>query len=194
MAYTPVPSVAVNDWIDEIFINTYWVNNMAAMAPDVFSAKGQMSIGTGVDAMGVLSVGSNNKVLMADATQSVGVKWDWNVVVFGGNVSNSAWEGDNKSIGTTTIAANNFNVSLPNTARALFVTLSARWTTASDGNFVNIRPGGASSGNGVLVRSQVANVFQDNAGVVPLNASGEFAIKVSGAAADVYIDIWGYIL
>jgi hypothetical protein len=73
--YTPVPTVAANDWIDEIFINTYWGDNMAASVPDVFSAKGQLPVGSGVDEMGVLNVDSNGKVLTADSTQPLGVTW-----------------------------------------------------------------------------------------------------------------------
>lgn len=75
MAYTPVPSVAAGDWIDEIFINTYWRDNMAAGVPDVFSAKGQLAVGTGVDTMGVLGVGANNTILVADSAQATGLKW-----------------------------------------------------------------------------------------------------------------------
>lgn len=75
MAYTPVPSVAAGDWIDEVFINTYWRDNMAASAPDVFSAKGQLAVGTGVDSMGVLRVGANGDVLVADSGSAVGLKW-----------------------------------------------------------------------------------------------------------------------
>jgi len=77
MAYTPVPSVAAGDWIDEIFINTYWRDNMAASVPDVFSAKGQMAVGSGVDTMGVLNVGANGTIIVADSVQSLGVKWDY---------------------------------------------------------------------------------------------------------------------
>lgn len=75
MPYTPVPAVAANDWIDEIFINTYWVDNMAASVPDVFTAKGQIAVGLGVDSMGVLNVGADGTVLTADSTQTLGVKW-----------------------------------------------------------------------------------------------------------------------
>lgn len=75
MGYTPVPAVIAGDMIDEVFIMTYWVDNMAAQAPDVFSAKGQMIIGSGVDAMGVLNVGANETVLFADSSQALGVKW-----------------------------------------------------------------------------------------------------------------------
>lgn len=73
--YTPVPSVAAGDWIDEIFINTYWVDNMAAGLPDLFSAKGQMAVGLGVDDMGILDVGADEAVLHADSSQALGVAW-----------------------------------------------------------------------------------------------------------------------
>jgi H-type lectin domain-containing protein len=75
MAYTPVPAVAADDWIDEIFINTYWVDNMAASVPDVFSAKGQIAVGLGVDSMGVLNVGADGTFLQADSTQTLGMIW-----------------------------------------------------------------------------------------------------------------------
>lgn len=76
MPYTPVPTVAAGDWIDEIFINTYWRDNMAASIPDVFSAKGQLAVASDVNAMGVLNVGLNGSVLVADSAQSLGVKWE----------------------------------------------------------------------------------------------------------------------
>ncbi len=73
--YTPVPAVAAGDWIDEIFINTYWVDNMSAGLPDQFSAVGQLAIGAGVDSMGILNVGANGQMLMADSAEALGIKW-----------------------------------------------------------------------------------------------------------------------
>lgn len=75
MSYTPVPVIAAGDTIDEVFINTYWVDNMAASVPDVFSAVGQIVVGSGVDEMGILNVGANNTVLVADALAVLGMKW-----------------------------------------------------------------------------------------------------------------------
>lgn len=73
--YTPVPSVAAGDWIDEIFINTYWKDNFAAGVPDVFSAKGQLAVGLGVDQLGVLNPGTDGTFLVADSSQSLGMIW-----------------------------------------------------------------------------------------------------------------------
>lgn len=75
MTYNPVPAVIAGDIIDEVFINTYWVDNMAAGVPDIFSAKGQLVVGSGIDTAGVLGVGANDTVLFADSGQPLGVKW-----------------------------------------------------------------------------------------------------------------------
>ncbi len=75
MAYTPVPAVAAGDTIDEVFIYTYWVDNMAAGVPDIFSTKGQLAVGLDVDEVGVLNVGTDGEVLHADSTQALGVIW-----------------------------------------------------------------------------------------------------------------------
>lgn len=73
--YTPVPIVSAGDWIDEVFINTYWGDNMAAGVPDIFSAIGDLAVGSGSDAAGILPIGSNGQLLVADATQPLGMKW-----------------------------------------------------------------------------------------------------------------------
>ncbi len=107
MAYTPVPAVSAGDWIDEVFINTYWVNNMAAGVPDVFSAKGQIAVGLGVDSMGVLNVGTDGDVLMADVAQTLGVKWT--------NLLNSIFGPQSMGLNyliSRTVAANNLTVAL----------------------------------------------------------------------------------
>jgi len=39
------------------------------------AAKGELVIGTGTDASGILSVGANNTVLTADSSTSTGLKW-----------------------------------------------------------------------------------------------------------------------
>jgi hypothetical protein len=73
--YTPVPAIAAGDILDEVFLMTYWVDNMAAMAPDVFSAKGQLIVGLDVDEMGVLNPGNDGEALIADSSETLGVAW-----------------------------------------------------------------------------------------------------------------------
>lgn len=73
--YTPVPVVMAGDWIDEVFINTYWGDNMAAGVPDIFTAVGDLAIGSGPDSAGVLPVGSNGQLLVVDSSEPLGIKW-----------------------------------------------------------------------------------------------------------------------
>jgi hypothetical protein len=73
--YTPVPAIAAGDILDEVFLMTYWVDNMAAMAPDVFSAKGQLIVGLDVDEMGVLNPGNDGDVLTVDSGETLGLIW-----------------------------------------------------------------------------------------------------------------------
>jgi len=73
--YTPVPAFLAGDTIDEVFLNTYWRDNMAASIPDLFSAKGQLPVGLGVDDMGILNVGANGTIPVADSTESLGILW-----------------------------------------------------------------------------------------------------------------------
>ncbi len=191
--YTPVPAFLTGDLIDEPFLNTYWRNNMAAGLPDMFSAKGQLAVGLGVDDMGVLNVGTNGMVLTADSAEMTGLKWSFNAVFFTTYRTNPNWDGDNHGTGTTIIAANTFNADLPNTARALIISVSAKWAAASGGSYINIKP----TNNlqvCLAVRAQVAGYFQDNMGVVPLDALGQMYIEIAGAAADVGINVWGYLL
>jgi hypothetical protein len=75
MSYTPVPIVMAGDWIDEVFINTYWRDNMAAGVPDIFTTKGDLAIGSGNDSAGRLGVGADGTLLMADSLAALGMKW-----------------------------------------------------------------------------------------------------------------------
>lgn len=196
MAYTPLPLVAAGDWIDEVFINTYWRDNMAAGVPDVFTAKGQLAIGTGIDTMGVLSVGANNKVLMADSEQSVGAKWGFNVVPFTTALENSSYDGDNIAVGNYIVVGNTFNSNIPLTARCIFLTLAAKWTSINLNASVSIFNADAANVYpiGIKVRAHDTG-WQDNHGLVSLNNDGEFKIEVLGSEApSVIIQVWGYVL
>ena len=192
MAYSAVPTVATGDTWTAANHNTYIRDNFAAGVPDIFTAKGDLAVATAADAAAAVGVGADNSSLIADSGETAGVKWG-SQLQFTGQQTNGAWNGDSKSTGTYTIAANTFNANLPNAARALLVSLSARWTTANNGNSCNIRKPGEGS-NGILVRGLVANFFVDNMGIVPLDGSGQFEVVVSTASAEVYIDVWGYIL
>jgi len=70
------------DSIDAGILNTLYmpitdINNLFAGVIDetIFSGKGDLIVGSGVNGFGMLSVGNDDEVLVADSTQTLGVKW-----------------------------------------------------------------------------------------------------------------------
>jgi hypothetical protein len=75
MAYTAVPTVATGDTWTAANHNTYIRDNFAAGVPDAFTAKGDLFVGTGADAGTRVGVGANGTELVADSSETTGVKW-----------------------------------------------------------------------------------------------------------------------
>lgn len=75
MAYNTPPSKSTGDTWTAAEHNTYIRDNMAAMAPDVFTTKGDLFAATGPDAGSRVAAGSNGQRLVADSAQAAGVKW-----------------------------------------------------------------------------------------------------------------------
>lgn len=175
MPYTPVPVVAAGDWIDEVFINTYWVDNMAAGVPDVFTAKGQLAVGTGVDSMGVLSVGTNGYALVADSAEALGVKWEKRAKITLFTTMPSV-TGLTTTVGTQSVTASTAISGVPSTAIGIFLFVSTGWSpTVGSLSFRH------SSGNvGFTIFGQVAGSAGGN-GLVVLNA-GTFEKVINTAS------------
>jgi hypothetical protein len=76
MAYTtPVPTKNLGDTWTHTEHNIYLRDNMAAMAPDVFTAKGDLYVATAADTGTRLPVGTNGQLLIADSAQTTGLRW-----------------------------------------------------------------------------------------------------------------------
>jgi len=90
MAYNPVPTVTTGDLWTAANHNTYIRDNFAAGVPDIFTAKGQIAVASGENAAGVLNPGSDGQVLMADSSQSLGLKYAWAGIPIGGII---IWSG-----------------------------------------------------------------------------------------------------
>lgn len=193
MAYNPVPTVVTGDLWTASNHNTYIRDNFAAGVPGIIQAKGDLAVGSTVRAAGRLPVGANNLMLMADSSQSLGIKWGKSPELLPESLQNSSWTGTVKSVGNYVLTANGFNNAIPASARGLIMTVSAKWNNVSGGNFLNIAPGGATYFNCLAVRAHT-NEFQDNSGVVPLNAKKQFEVKILGASCEIYVDVWGWFL
>lgn len=184
MAYTPVPAVAADDWIDEIFINTYWVDNMAASVPDVFSAKGQLPVGLGVDSMGILNVGANGTILSADSAEPTGLKWIPRPAAVSFFPANVSVGGKGTGMGTYTIDADVHIPGVPSDAIAVLLIGNAQWTDVSLNPIILIEM--SVGNNAIALYGQVNNKVAAGAGIVPLTASGTFIVRVLVANAAVF--------
>lgn len=85
----------------------------------------------------------------------------------------------------------NYTFDAPTGAKNVFVRMAAKWTAASDNNFIAGRD--SSGGNTtVIVRAFIANMFVDGAGIIPV-VSGKCHYSVNGAnAASATVKIIGY--
>ncbi len=196
--YTPVPAVSAGDWIDEVFINTYWVDNFAAGVPDVFSAKGQLAVGLGVDSMGILNVGADGTILVADSTQALGVRWGTtpdssNYIKLASAIT--GYNGNSIAVGTYSLSKT--ALAVPSTARAVLLSISAMWTAANNGNYAKIGPAGELGAiNGLIVRALLANYSIDGYGLVFFSGVGEtgtISLTVAGLSASIYLSKYGYV-
>lgn len=57
------------------FLNTYLKNNLAAMAPDIFTTKGSLFVGIGADAGLEFPIGPDNRILVANSDEETGLDW-----------------------------------------------------------------------------------------------------------------------
>ena len=63
MAYTAVPTITTGDVATAAWGNTYIKDNFAASVPDIFTADGEVVIGTGANAAEVVAIlDSNNRL------------------------------------------------------------------------------------------------------------------------------------
>ena len=75
MTYNAVPTVATGDLWTASNHNTYVRDNFAASVPDIFTAKGQIAVASAADAASPLNAGSDYKILMALAAETLGLKF-----------------------------------------------------------------------------------------------------------------------
>ncbi len=184
--YTPVPAFLTGDLIDEPFLNTYWRNNMAAGLPDMFSAKGQLAVGLGVDDMGILNVGSDGTILEADSTQAAGLKWGTKPASIY-TIEPAGLNGPT-AVGTTTRSAVT-DFGIPSGCTAILIGLIGQWADVSGSPLAYVR---RAAGDDPAVRIYGAvNAKKDySAGVVQLNNNNyDVVISVANMAAS---ELWCY--
>lgn len=89
MAYTPLSTVNYNDDWTAADHNKL-KDNFIASVPDIFTAKGEIAVGTATTTLAVVS-GSDGQALVADSGETSGIKWaTLNVIPVGGIIM---WSG-----------------------------------------------------------------------------------------------------
>lgn len=76
MSYSAVPTKATGETWSASDHNAYLRDNLAAMAPDIFTTKGDLFVASGANAGDRLAVGVDSSVLVADSAETLGVRWD----------------------------------------------------------------------------------------------------------------------
>jgi hypothetical protein len=110
------------------------------LLPTIADAKGDLIAGTGVDTVARLPVGSNNQVLVADSTQTTGIKWA--AVPGGGLVAvDTLWDAK----GDLAVA------SAADTAARLAVGSDGQILTADSAQTLGVKWAAAAGGGGVTV-------------------------------------------
>lgn len=140
-----------------------------------------------------LAKSGQNATLMCDLANGK-PKWSsiLSFVPFRESRSHANWDGDAQVVGTTTFSVNDFNSDIPSGALAIYVYLEVIWTTASSGNYIVLRPTGASS-QPICCRAYVGGYAINTSGIVPLSLNHQFNITIGGADTTyTYIGVWGY--
>ena len=74
MPFTHLPTKSAGEVLTLSNYNSI-KNNFATGVPDIFTAKGDLAVGTAADAATRLAVGENDSTLVADSSQTTGLAW-----------------------------------------------------------------------------------------------------------------------
>jgi hypothetical protein len=108
-------------------------------------------------------------------------------------LTSTSYDGDAVVQGTTTIDTSAV-FSLPANVKAVYVWLGAKWAAASESSYAALRPTGNANAQ-VAVRAMVANITNDDHGIVKCDANGDFDLTVGGAdTTALHLQILGYFI
>lgn len=106
--------------------------------------------------------------------------------------TNASWDGDSKATGDYTLYASDFG--LPNTAKAIKIYVSVKWSAASDSYYCIACYYNTWNAFGGTA-SKVANIGNEFICDVPLDSNGRFTLRIRGANATyIYIRATGYYI
>jgi hypothetical protein len=80
----------------------------------------------------------------------------------------------------------------PTGVKAISVRITGQWSSTL--GLLLLRSTAMGTGAAVVTRGQVLNIYNDAAGIVPVDSNGQFSIIVQANAASVVIEITGYYI
>lgn len=108
------------------------------------------------------------------------------------SLENAGWDGnDTKEVGVHSIDTS-ADFGAPAGIKAVWVRFRAKWTVASEGSFMYLRPKGFTLSS-MAVLTAHNTWLREWSGPVPCDANGDIEVVVSGATAQsVFLKIYGY--
>jgi hypothetical protein len=169
----------------------------AATVPDILTAKGDLVSASAADTAEILNVGAAGTYLIPDSSEASGLKWA--AMITHGLYTSTSWDGDaiTKDTTYTINAASVF--STPAAAKMLLINIGAQWASLNLGaeHIFICNPAAAVIQKGFIVLTPKYQAVDDfAAGWVPLDSSGQFAVRSTGtySPTHVYINIIAYML
>ena len=192
----------------------------SAYAPSTFASKGQLIVGTGVGTSGLLNLGTNDQVLVAQSGQTTGLQWQSTLanltltaptITGTASAANATLSGTLNVTGNTTLGATSVTTLTPTTVTggtfndSLLTRPKEPWqvnATALSGTVaINVATGlnwlytGATNANFTLNFTNVNAALADNqsltVGVVVTNGTGGYPTAVQVAGTPVTVNWQG---
>ena len=103
--------------------------------------------------------------------------------------TSASWDGDAKTAADSGLIDLSAVFSVPAGVRAVYATLSLRDGTVNVAG--RIGPDAADD-NAIASRTQTADQYDANSGLVPCDANGDIYFTATGDLDNVYLEIWGW--
>lgn len=106
-------------------------------------------------------------------------------------LTSTSWDGDAKAAADDGIIDLSAVFGVPANAKAVLVRMTARDETA--GVVISLSPTGTPQ-YALVVRTVVANAYDDASGWVPCDANGDIYFYIADEVDNLFLEIWGYIM
>jgi len=170
MAYNTPPTKSIGNTFTASEWNTYMRDNQAAMAPDVFAAKGDLFAASAANAGQVLTAGADYTIIEAMATEAVGMRWTQFPV--GAQISRATAQsiGNNSDTQITGLSTTDFvkgvtigsdTIDIPAALAGIYIAVAyGYWDSAATGG--KLRQVGVKVGLNTIFQSTVSDADTQN--------------------------------